>query len=76
VIDSRLFQSLSGDQCVWLQAEHHFSLADAGGWGALRIWNDEEIAPGTGFSRHIHPDRGNRLRLSAKASLREDGACR
>jgi hypothetical protein len=71
VIDSRFFQSLSSDQCVWLQAEHYFSPADAdSGWGVLRNWNDEEIAPRTGFSRHTHADTGNRSLLSAEASLR------
>jgi redox-sensitive bicupin YhaK (pirin superfamily) len=31
------------------------SPADAdSGWGALRIWNDDEIAPNSGFPPHIH----------------------
>jgi quercetin 2,3-dioxygenase len=55
VIERRPFQSLSGDRCDWLQAKHHFSLADArSGWGALRIWNDDEIAPNGGFPLHSH----------------------
>jgi redox-sensitive bicupin YhaK (pirin superfamily) len=55
VIERRLFQSLSGDWRDWLKAKYHFSPADAdSGWGALRIWNDDEIAPNSGFPPHIH----------------------
>jgi redox-sensitive bicupin YhaK (pirin superfamily) len=55
VIERRLFQSLSGDRRDWLQAKHHFSPEDAdSGWGALRIWNDDEIAPNSGFPPHAH----------------------
>jgi redox-sensitive bicupin YhaK (pirin superfamily) len=24
------------------------------GWGAIRVWNDDEIAPNTGFPPHPH----------------------
>jgi quercetin 2,3-dioxygenase len=55
VIERRTFRSLSGDRCGWLQAKHHFSPADANsGWGALRFWNDDEIAPNSGFPLHGH----------------------
>jgi quercetin 2,3-dioxygenase len=55
VIERRLFQSLSGDRCGWLQARHHFSPANPeSGWGALRFWNDDEIAPNSGFPPHAH----------------------
>lgn len=45
----------------WLKARHHFVvLADGnpanGPLGALVVWNDDEIAPGTGFGRHSHTD--------------------
>jgi hypothetical protein len=50
VIERRPFRSLSGDRCDWLQAKHHFSPADANsGRGPLRFWNDDEIAPNSGF---------------------------
>ncbi|WP_426440403.1 pirin family protein [Bradyrhizobium genosp. P] len=45
----------------WLKARHHF-VVSAGGNGAnsplgpLVVWNDDEIAPGTGFGRHSHAD--------------------
>ena len=55
MIERRPFQSLSGDRGDWLQAKHHFSPAHAEtGWGALRIWNDDEIAPNSGFPPHTH----------------------
>ena len=55
MIERRLFQSLSGDRCEWLQAKHHFSPADSdSSWGALRFWNDNEIAPNGGFPPHAH----------------------
>jgi redox-sensitive bicupin YhaK (pirin superfamily) len=55
VIERRPFHSLSGNRCDWLEAKHHFSPAPAEpGWGALRIWNDDEIAPNSGFPPHTH----------------------
>ena len=55
MIEPRLFHSLSGDRRVWLKAKHHFSPAEANsGWGALRFWNDDEIAPNSGFPPHAH----------------------
>ncbi|WFU45645.1 pirin family protein (plasmid) [Bradyrhizobium sp. CB82] len=43
----------------WLKARHHFIVSADGNpanapLGALVIWNDDEIAPGTGFGRHSH----------------------
>ncbi|MHB8530073.1 MAG: pirin family protein [Caulobacteraceae bacterium] len=45
----------------WLNARYHFSFSDwhdpaRMGWGDLRVWNDDEIAPGTGFPPHGHAD--------------------
>jgi hypothetical protein len=45
----------------WLNARYHFSFADwhdpaRMGWGALRVWNDDEIAPKQGFPPHGHAD--------------------
>jgi hypothetical protein len=45
----------------WLNARYHFSFAawhdpSRMGWGELRVWNDDEIAPNTGFPPHGHAD--------------------
>jgi redox-sensitive bicupin YhaK (pirin superfamily) len=45
----------------WLKASHHFVVSADGNkansaLGALVVWNDDEIAPGTGFGRHSHAD--------------------
>jgi redox-sensitive bicupin YhaK (pirin superfamily) len=61
MIERRPFSSLGGERLDWLDTRHHFSFAgyrdsDRMGWGALRVWNDDEIAPGTGFAPHPHAD--------------------
>ena len=61
MIEVRSFDSLGGFRNQWLNARHHFSFggyedANRMGVGALRVWNDDEIAPGTGFDPHPHRD--------------------
>ncbi|HKE48797.1 MAG TPA: pirin family protein [Rhodanobacteraceae bacterium] len=61
MIDKRPFEKLGGADHGWLKAKHHFSFASYNdpsrmGWGALRVWNDDEIAAGTGFPPHPHAD--------------------
>jgi redox-sensitive bicupin YhaK (pirin superfamily) len=61
MIDRRSFESLGGANHGWLDAKHHFSFAEyydpqRMGWGALRVWNDDTIAPNTGFPAHPHAD--------------------
>lgn len=61
MIDIRPFDSLGHADHGWLDARHHFSFAGYHdpkrmGWGALRVWNDDAIAPGAGFPPHPHRD--------------------
>ncbi|HLZ75725.1 pirin family protein [Phenylobacterium sp.] len=61
MIERRPFAALGGADHGWLKAKHHFSFADyyepsRMNFGALRVWNDDEIAPGTGFPPHPHSD--------------------
>ena len=61
MIDRRPFDKLGGADHGWLKAKHHFSFASYYdpsnmNWGALRVWNDDEIAPNTGFPPHPHSD--------------------
>lgn len=61
MIDRKPFDKLGGADHGWLRARHHFSFAsyydpNRMGWGALRVWNDDEIQPRTGFPPHPHAD--------------------
>jgi hypothetical protein len=59
MIERRPFESLGGANHGWLDAKHHFSFANYHdpsrvNWGALRVWNDDTIAPKSGFPPHPH----------------------
>jgi redox-sensitive bicupin YhaK (pirin superfamily) len=61
MIEKREFESLGHANHGWLNARHHFSFGgyhdpDRSGWGALRVWNDDEIAAQGGFPTHPHRD--------------------
>ncbi len=61
MIELRPFDSLGHANHGWLDATHHFSFADyheSGRvqWGNLRVWNDDAIAPKSGFPPHPHRD--------------------
>jgi redox-sensitive bicupin YhaK (pirin superfamily) len=61
MIDIRPFATLGNANHGWLNARHHFSFADYHdpfrmGWGAIRVWNDDEIAARSGFPPHPHSD--------------------
>ncbi|MFT8791435.1 pirin family protein [Komagataeibacter saccharivorans] len=61
MIEIRPFDHIGHADHGWLDARHHFSFASYFDparvkWGALRVWNDDAIAPGTGFGTHPHRD--------------------
>jgi redox-sensitive bicupin YhaK (pirin superfamily) len=61
MIELRPRNSLGRFDFGWLDTTHHFSFGEYQdpqkmGWGTLRVWNDDEIAPGSGFPAHPHAD--------------------
>jgi redox-sensitive bicupin YhaK (pirin superfamily) len=63
----------------WLKARHHFIVSAEGNpangpLGALVVWNDDEIAPGTGFGRHSHADMEIVTYVRQGAVTHEDSA--
>jgi quercetin 2,3-dioxygenase len=59
MIDVRSYSSLGGANHGWLDTKHHFSFDQYHdparmSWGRLRVWNDDEIAPESGFPPHPH----------------------
>lgn len=61
MIELRPYCELGGAKHGWLDTHHHFSFAEYYNpermhWGNLRVWNDDTIAPHSGFPRHPHRD--------------------
>ncbi|KRW62012.1 pirin family protein [Pseudomonas sp. TTU2014-080ASC] len=61
MIEVRPFSKLGRANHGWLNAHYHFSFSEyydpsRMNWGALRVWNDDEIAPTGGFPTHPHRD--------------------
>ncbi|PEQ12960.1 hypothetical protein B2G71_08985 [Novosphingobium sp. PC22D] len=61
MIELRPFDTLGAADHGWLDAHHHFSFAGyhdpaRTNWGRLRVWNDDTIAPRSGFPTHPHRD--------------------
>ena len=61
MIELRPFDTLGAADHGWLDARHHFSFAGYHDpsrvhWGNLRVWNDDRIAPKSGFPAHPHSD--------------------
>jgi len=55
MIERRPFDQLPSEDLGWLKARRHFSStakddASRTGWGCMRVWNDEEIAPNAGIA--------------------------
>jgi redox-sensitive bicupin YhaK (pirin superfamily) len=61
MLQVRSSPTLDGGNFGWLKAKHHFAVTPDGNpangpLGPLVVWNDDEIAPGTGFDLHGHAD--------------------
>lgn len=61
MLQLRTKDTLDGGDHGWLRARHHFAVSADGNpangpLGPLVVWNDDEIAPGSGFGRHPHAD--------------------
>ena len=59
MIELRPYAQLGSAHHGWLETRHHFSFADYHDptrmhWGCLRVWNDDVIAPQSGFPGHPH----------------------
>jgi len=55
----KAFDEISGVDAGWLKAKHHFAIGPYGNpahqaVGSLLVFNDDEIAPHTGFGLHQH----------------------
>lgn len=61
MLTHRRWKSLDGAARGWLRAKHHFVVSTDGNHahaalGPLIVWNDDEIAVGSGFPLHGHRD--------------------
>src|SRR5258708_21835872 len=61
MLQLRSKETLDRGDYGWLTARHHFVVSAKGNLAngplsALVVWNDDEIAPGTGFGHHTHTD--------------------
>src|SRR5258708_24746727 len=55
MIERRPFEHLPSEDLGWLKAWRQFGRTakedrSASGWGCMRVWNDEEMAPNAGFA--------------------------
>ena len=80
MIELRPFDSLGAANHGWLDAKHHFSFAGYHdparmNWGNLRVWNDDTIAPQTGFPPHPHRDMEIITYVREGAITHQDDLC-
>ena len=59
MLEHRPWADLDGAELGWLKAKHHFAVDPSGNpehrpLGSLVVWNDDEIAPKSGFPLHGH----------------------
>lgn len=59
MLEHRPWADLDGAELGWLKAKHHFAVDISGNpahrpLGSLVVWNDDEIAPKSGFPLHGH----------------------
>jgi len=59
VIELKRLQDIAGNENEWLKAKHHFAIGPYGNpthlpIGSLYVFNDDEIAPHSGFGLHHH----------------------
>jgi redox-sensitive bicupin YhaK (pirin superfamily) len=79
MLQLRSNETLDHGDLGWLKARHHFVVSAGGNkannaLGALVVWNDDEIAPGTGFGRHSHADMEIVTYVREGAVTHEDSA--
>ena len=61
MLQLRALDTLGGGDHDWLRARHHFAVHTQGNpaharLGSLVVWNDDELAPHSGFPMHGHRD--------------------
>lgn len=61
MIERRPYNQLGAGHYGWLNTHYHFSFSEYYDparlhWGKLRVWNDDNIAPKSGFPTHPHAD--------------------
>jgi redox-sensitive bicupin YhaK (pirin superfamily) len=61
VIELKRLEDIAGAETGWLKAKHHFAIGPYGNpahlpIGNLYVFNDDEIAPHSGFGFHHHAD--------------------
>ncbi len=57
MIERKPFNELQHEDIGWLKTWRHLPSVDASshsGWGCVRAWNDEQIAPDAGFALQAH----------------------